>query len=116
MLGLGRSQKFGHSPIFIFSAKWLPRLERQIEKNSESAHEDYRVFISAEPPPSPDQHVIPQGILENSIKITSEPPTGMFANLHAALNNFNQVSLLRGSEEASFILLYYFIKINSKNI
>ena len=80
------------------SAKWLPRLEQQIEKNSDVAHEDYRVFISAEPPPSPDQHVIPQGILENSIKITSEPPTGMFANLHAALNNFNQVSLFQLNE------------------
>ena len=70
-------------------------MEQQIERNSELAHQDYRVFISAEPPPSQEEHVIPQGILENSIKITSEPPTGMFANLHAALNNFNQVSLLK---------------------
>ncbi|RXM31518.1 Dynein heavy chain 9, axonemal [Acipenser ruthenus] len=30
-------------------------------------------------------------ILENSIKITNEPPTGMHANLHKALDNFNQV-------------------------
>lgn len=34
----------------------------------------------------------PQGILENAIKITNEPPTGMLANLHAALDNFDQVS------------------------
>ena len=32
-----------------------------------------------------------QGILESSIKITNEPPTGMLANLHKALDNFNQV-------------------------
>ena len=32
-----------------------------------------------------------QGILESAIKITNEPPTGMFANLHKALDNFNQV-------------------------
>ena len=32
-----------------------------------------------------------QGILENAIKITNEPPTGMHANLHAALDNFDQV-------------------------
>lgn len=35
-----------------------------------------------------------QGILENAIKITNEPPTGMHANLHAALDNFDQVSIL----------------------
>lgn len=35
--------------------------------------------------------VLPQGILENAIKITNEPPTGMHANLHAALDNFDQV-------------------------
>lgn len=33
-----------------------------------------------------------KGILENAIKITNEPPTGMHANLHAALDNFDQVS------------------------
>lgn len=47
--------------------------------------------MSAEPAASPQEHIIPQGILENSIKITNEPPTGMLANLHAALDNFDQV-------------------------
>ena len=31
------------------------------------------------------------GILESSIKITNEPPTGILANLHKALDNFDQV-------------------------
>ena len=47
--------------------------------------------MSAEPAGTPDAHIIPQGILESSIKITNEPPTGMLANLHKALDNFNQV-------------------------
>lgn len=47
--------------------------------------------MSAEPAPTPREHIIPQGLLENSIKITNEPPTGMLANLHAALYNFDQV-------------------------
>lgn len=51
----------------------------------------YRVYISAEPAGTPSAHIIPQGILESSIKITNEPPTGMLANLHKALDNFNQV-------------------------
>lgn len=48
--------------------------------------------MSVEPAPTPKEHIIPQGILENSIKITNEPPTGMLANLHAALDNFDQAS------------------------
>ena len=32
-----------------------------------------------------------EGVLESSIKITNEPPTGMLANLHKALDNFTQV-------------------------
>lgn len=72
---------------------WLPKLEKQLEAYSEGSHEDYRVFISAEPAGTPEAHCIPQGILESSIKITNEPPTGMMANLHKALNNFNQVCI-----------------------
>ena len=49
--------------------------------------------MSAEPAPSREGHIIPQGILEVSIKITNEPPTGMMANVHKALDNFNQVNL-----------------------
>ena len=72
-------------------AKWLPTLEKKLETFSEESHLDYRVFISAEPAASAEYHIIPQGILEAAIKITNEPPTGMFANLHKALDNFNQV-------------------------
>ena len=49
--------------------------------------------MSAEPAADRAGHIIPQGILESSIKITNEPPTGMLANLHKALDNFNQVFL-----------------------
>ena len=48
--------------------------------------------MSAEPAGSREGHIIPQGILECSIKITNEPPTGMKANLHKALDNFTQVT------------------------
>ena len=72
-------------------AKWLPKLEKLLEQYSEGSNEAYRVYISAEPAGTPSAHIIPQGILESSIKITNEPPTGMLANLHKALDNFNQV-------------------------
>lgn len=65
-----------------------------MERYSLGSHEDYRVFLSAEPAPSPESHIIPQGVLENAIKITNEPPTGMHANLHKALDLFTQVRRL----------------------
>ncbi|GAB0197858.1 dynein heavy chain 9, axonemal [Grus japonensis] len=83
-------------------AKWLSSLEKKLEQHSEGSHRDFRVFISAEPAPSPDSHIIPQGILENSIKITNEAPTGMHANLHKALDNFNQDTLEVCTRENEF--------------
>ncbi|XP_062448100.1 dynein axonemal heavy chain 9 [Rhea pennata] len=83
-------------------AKWLSSLEKKLEQHSEGSHPNLRIFISAEPAPSPDSHIIPQGILENSIKITNEAPTGMHANLHKALDNFNQDTLEMCTRENEF--------------
>ncbi|XP_077869744.1 dynein beta chain, ciliary-like [Saccoglossus kowalevskii] len=83
-------------------AKWLPTLEKKLEAYGEGSHEDYRVFISAEPASSAEFHIIPQGILESAIKITNEPPTGMFANLHKALYNFDQETLEMCAREVEF--------------
>ncbi|KAM3184981.1 hypothetical protein ACTXT7_007293 [Hymenolepis weldensis] len=82
--------------------KWLPTLEKKLEQLGEIANAKFRVFISAEPALTPDAHIIPQGILENAIKITNEPPTGMKANLHKALDDFSQETLERCSKEAEF--------------
>ncbi|XP_061390860.1 dynein beta chain, ciliary isoform X1 [Musca vetustissima] len=82
--------------------KWLPTLEKKLEYYAEGSHEDYRMFLSAEPASTPSAHIIPQGILESSIKITNEPPTGMLANLHKALDNFTQETLEMSSKEAEF--------------
>ncbi|KAG8222094.1 hypothetical protein J437_LFUL000857 [Ladona fulva] len=43
-----------------------------------------------------------KGILESSIKITNEPPTGMSANVHKALDNFSQETLEMCGKEAEF--------------
>uniref|UniRef100_A0A8C8VJF2 Dynein axonemal heavy chain 11 n=1 Tax=Pelusios castaneus TaxID=367368 RepID=A0A8C8VJF2_9SAUR len=83
-------------------AKWLGTLEKILEQYSKGSHSDFRVFISAEPAATPEEHIIPQGILENSIKITNEPPTGVVANLHAALYNFDQDTLELCSRELEF--------------
>lgn len=83
-------------------ARWLSTLEKQMEQHGENSHENFRVFISAEPAGDPAAHIIPQGILETAIKITNEPPTGMQANLHKALDNFNQDTLEMCAKETEF--------------
>lgn len=83
-------------------AKWLGTLEKKLEEYAETSHEAYRIYISAEPAGTPESHIMPQGILENAIKITNEPPTGMFANLHKALLNFNQDTLEMCARENEF--------------
>lgn len=60
-------------------AKWLPKLEKKIETITEEPHDDFRLFLSAEPAPAAEYHVLPQGVLESAVKITNEPPTGMQA-------------------------------------
>ncbi|KAL8567586.1 hypothetical protein ACOMHN_054399 [Nucella lapillus] len=83
-------------------ARWLPKLEKTMEEYSEDGNVAYRLFISAEPASSADTHIIPQGILESAIKITNEPPTGMFANIHKAFDNFNQDTLEMCAKETEF--------------
>ncbi|KAI1886191.1 hypothetical protein AGOR_G00211450 [Albula goreensis] len=102
---LGRASREGHWVILQnvhLVARWLGTLERLLERVAVESHPDFRVFISAEPARSHEEHVIPQGILENSIKITNEPPSGMHANLHAALANFSQDTLETCCREQEF--------------
>lgn len=40
--------------------KWLPSLEKKLEYYAESSHDDYRVFMSAEPAATAAAHIIPQ--------------------------------------------------------
>ncbi|XP_063612420.1 dynein beta chain, ciliary-like, partial [Penaeus indicus] len=87
--------------------QWLPRLEKKLEIHADGAHQEYRVFMSAEPASKPENHILPQGILESAIKITNEPPRGMQANLHKALNNFTQDTLEMCSKEAEFKSLLF---------
>ncbi|XP_070822029.1 dynein axonemal heavy chain 11 [Chaetodon trifascialis] len=102
---LKNASKLGHWVILQnvhLVARWLPSLGPLLETVAVDSHPNYRVFITGEPAPSPERHVIPRGILENAIKITNEPPTGMNASLHAALNNFSQDTLDLCSREQEF--------------
>ncbi|KAM6338976.1 LOW QUALITY PROTEIN: dynein axonemal heavy chain 11 [Podargus strigoides] len=113
---LEKAARHGHRVLLKnihLVAKWPGTLQKKLLKQySEESHPDFHVFISAEPALTPEQHIIPQGILENSIKITSKPPMGTVADLHAALCNFDQdtpeLCTTKGEFKSIFFSLCYF--------
>jgi dynein heavy chain len=70
-------------------------LEKRVEKIAEGAHEDFRLYLSAEPSES-----IPIAILQSSIKLTNEPPEGLQANLLRAWGVFTDDVFDNSSKQA----------------
>lgn len=69
---------------------WMKDFERALEVViEEGAHPDFRCFVSSEPPPLPMMEIVPESILQNSIKIANEAPQDLKANLRRALNKFD---------------------------
>jgi len=65
---------------------WLIELEKKLDDMAvEGSHPSFRIFLSAEP-----SEGIPIGILERSIKLTNEPPTGLKANMKRAFTFFSK--------------------------
>jgi hypothetical protein len=62
-------------------------LNEKVDKLAEGAHDEFRLFLSAEPPPGLEQG-LPISLLKNSIKLTNEPPQGILQNLKRAFVNF----------------------------
>lgn len=65
--------------------RWLIELEKKLDVFAqEGSHERFRVFLTGEPSSS-----IPIGMLNRSIKLTNEPPSGLKANLIRAFCSFS---------------------------
>lgn len=58
---------------------YLTEVETFLVKEADSIHEDFRLWITAEPHPA-----FPIGLLQMGIKITNEAPVGMKAGLRAS--------------------------------
>jgi len=76
---------------------WLPMLERKLEIAMEIAHEDFRCFVTAEPPGMPSQMLIPEGIMQAAIKVANEPPTDVKSLFRSAYALFDQDTLEKSS-------------------
>jgi len=70
---------------------WMKGFERKLEiAVQDDCHPDFRCFISSEPPPLPEMEIIPEAILQNSIKVANEAPQNLKANLRRAFSKFDQ--------------------------
>ncbi len=70
---------------------WMRDFERALEVAVEDdCHPDFRCFISSEKPPMPHQEIIPESILQNSIKVSNQAPQDLKANLRRAISKFDE--------------------------
>ncbi|GMH84222.1 hypothetical protein TrST_g13493, partial [Triparma strigata] len=72
---------------------WVPTLERLLEVVCEDAHESFRCFISAEPPPMPNWKNMPESLMQSCVKVANEAPADIKSNLNRAWANFSQDKL-----------------------
>lgn len=67
------------------ATSWLPSLERiviAITEDSKNIDKDFRLYLSSMPSSS-----FPVAILENSVKVTNEPPKGLKSNIKRELHD-----------------------------
>mmetsp|Transcript_13327 Transcript_13327/g.19913 ORF Transcript_13327/g.19913 Transcript_13327/m.19913 type:complete len:1361 (+) Transcript_13327:1-4083(+) len=72
---------------------WVPKLERLLEVVQESAHENFRCFVSAEPPGLQGMKNMPESLLQTCVKVANEAPADIKSNLTRAWANFTPDSM-----------------------
>jgi dynein heavy chain len=70
---------------------WMKDFERNFEiVLEEGAHPEFRCFISSEPPGLPHMEIIPESILQISLKVANEAPTDLKSNIRRAYSKFDE--------------------------
>ncbi|KRX08296.1 P-loop containing nucleoside triphosphate hydrolase [Pseudocohnilembus persalinus] len=70
------------------SKSWMPELEKIVQQFNEPGYiqnEDFRLFLTSMP-----VEYFPVSVLQNGLKLTTEPPRGIKANLSKSFQDLNQ--------------------------
>ena len=93
---------------------WLPLLERAIDEASTnlSTNPEFRVIITAEPPPAPLVSNLPESLLKSCVKVANEAPADLLSNLSRAWSSFSQDDMDSSSspntyKHCLFVLCWY---------
>ena len=72
--------------------EWMREFERALEVavDDPACDDGFRCFISSEAPGLPHQEIIPESILQNSIKVSNQAPQDLKANLRRAISKFDE--------------------------
>lgn len=87
------------------AASWLPQLERILElatASPEKIHPDFRLWLTSMP-----TKAFPVPILQNSIKLTNEPPKGVRANVLRTFQDLSEEEYNSCSKALPFKKLLY---------
>lgn len=81
---------------------WVPKLERLLEVVQETAHESFRCFISAEPPPYAAWKNMPESLMQGSVKVANEAPADIKSNITRGWDNFSHERIESCSKKNDF--------------
>ncbi|XP_069776188.1 dynein axonemal heavy chain 2 isoform X2 [Narcine bancroftii] len=85
------------------SLSWMPQLDKLIQQlQVQDPHPDFRLWISSSPHPD-----FPISILQSSIKMTTEPPKGIKANMKRLYNMVTQQQFSRCSKPKKYRKLLF---------
>jgi len=80
----------------------MPRLEAIVENLTEDMHPDFRLWMTSMPTPK-----FPVSVLQNSVKMTMEPPSGLKMNLLQAYENVEDRDLNSCAKPKEYKKLLY---------
>ncbi|EAY20602.1 Dynein heavy chain family protein [Trichomonas vaginalis G3] len=83
------------------ATSWMPKLE-EILQNLKDVHNDFRLWLTSMP-----SAAFPVSILQNGIKVTTEPPQGLKATLTQLFQSYGQKTLKECPRENEFKSLFY---------
>eukprot|EP00794_Sanderia_malayensis_P010712 gene10712-11859_t len=85
------------------SLSWMPQLDKLVEQlQIERPHEDFRLWLSSSPHPE-----FPISILQSGIKMTTEPPKGLKANMKRLYQLITEQQFLRCHKQEKYKKLLF---------